>query len=85
VTAPDRLISFVPQVSPPQQSATQRVGLVPIRQLDPGEVADAVKRGQELVATGKILPARLVLKKAAEMGNAPAALGGGEDPHRARR
>jgi hypothetical protein len=73
-------VAFRP-ASPPQQStapavplAAQRVGLVPIRQLDPGEAAEAVKRAQQLIVAGKILPARLMLKKAVEMGNAAAAL-----------
>jgi hypothetical protein len=43
-------------------------------QLDPEAVTDLVKRGQELIAAGKIPAARLVLMRAAEAGDAPAAM-----------
>jgi TPR repeat protein len=42
--------------------------------LDPEEIAGLVKRGRELIAKGEISAARLVLRRAAEAGNAPAAL-----------
>jgi hypothetical protein len=41
---------------------------------EPDPVWAAVQRGQELITAGKISEARLVLKMAAEAGNAPAAL-----------
>jgi hypothetical protein len=40
----------------------------------PEEIADLVKRGRELVAAGKIRDARILLKRAAEAGDASAAL-----------
>jgi hypothetical protein len=43
-------------------------------QLGPDEIAALVKHGQDLIADGKFLLARLVLGQAAEAGSAPAAL-----------
>ena len=40
----------------------------------PEEIADLVKRGRELFAAGKIRDARILLKRAAEAGDASAAL-----------
>jgi len=53
-----------------------------IRQLDPEEIAGLLKSGQQLIAAGKIPASRLVLKRAAEAGDASAALalGGTYDP-----
>jgi hypothetical protein len=48
--------------------------VVPTNQIDADEIADLVKRGRELVAARDILTARLVLKRAAEAGDASAAL-----------
>jgi TPR repeat protein len=45
-----------------------------ITPLDPEEIATLVKRGHELLKTGDIASARLVLRRAANAGNAPAAL-----------
>jgi TPR repeat protein len=52
------------------------------RLVDPAEVADLLKRGRELVAAGNIPAARVLLKRAAEAGDASAALelGGTYDP-----
>jgi hypothetical protein len=44
-----------------------------IRQLSPDETAALLKRGNELVASGDLAAARLVLQRAAEAGNARAA------------
>jgi hypothetical protein len=44
------------------------------RQIPPDEVADLLKRGQDLIADGKFGLARLALARAAEAGSAPAAL-----------
>jgi TPR repeat protein len=43
-------------------------------QLDPEQIAGLLKRGGELIAAGDVSLARLVLKRAAEAGNASAAL-----------
>lgn len=45
-----------------------------IRQLDPGEIAALLKRGDKLIASGDLAAARLVLQRAAEAGDARAAL-----------
>jgi len=45
-----------------------------VLQLDPGEIATLVKRGDELMASGDLAAARLVLQRAAEAGDARAAL-----------
>jgi hypothetical protein len=44
-----------------------------IRQLSPDETAALLKRGNELIASGDLAAARLVLRRAAEAGNARAA------------
>jgi hypothetical protein len=44
------------------------------RPLDPDEIAGLLKRGDELIASGDLGAARLVLRRAAEAGNARAAL-----------
>ena len=53
-----------------------------IRPLDPEEIAALLKRGDELIASGDLGAARLVLRRAAEAGNARAAfaLAGTYDP-----
>jgi len=61
--APARL----PATSPPPQSET-------VRNLDPQEIAGLIKRGQDLLASGDILSARLLLQRAAEARAARAAL-----------
>ena len=45
-----------------------------MRNLDPKEILVLVKRGQELLASGDILSARLLLQRAAEARDARAAL-----------
>jgi hypothetical protein len=45
-----------------------------IHQLDPDEIATLLKRGDELIASGDLAAARLVLRRAAEAGDARAAL-----------
>jgi hypothetical protein len=55
---------------------------VPSRALDPAEVDVLVKQGQQFVAAGDFVTARLVFQRAAEAGNAAAALalGASYDP-----
>ncbi len=45
-----------------------------IHQLDPDEITTLLKRGDELIASGDLAAARLVLQRAAEAGDARAAL-----------
>ena len=53
-----------------------------ILRLDPSEIASAVKRGDDLIASGDLAAARLVLRRAANAGDARAAmtLAGTYDP-----
>jgi hypothetical protein len=53
-----------------------------IHTLDPSEIASLLKRGDDLIASGDLAAARLVLRRAAEAGDAHAAmtLGGTYDP-----
>src|SRR5262249_11626470 len=46
----------------------------PIRQLDPREIADLIKRGEGFISAGDLASARLVLQRAAEAGDPQAAL-----------
>jgi hypothetical protein len=67
-------------VPPPQPQAPQPVKSAPT--LDNGEIATLVKRGEELLQNGDLASARLLLQRAAESGNASAALalGSSYDP-----
>jgi TPR repeat protein len=58
-----------------------------LRQLDPEEVALLLKRGEVLIAQGDIVSARLMLTRAAEAGDARAALtlGASYDPDMLRK
>jgi hypothetical protein len=53
-----------------------------IRHLDPGEIASSLRRGNDLIASGDLAAARLVLRRAANAGDAHAAmtLAGTYDP-----
>jgi TPR repeat protein len=58
----------LPEAAPPQTAAA------PVRRLDPGELANLLKRAKGLIAIGDIAPARLLLERAAEAQEASAAL-----------
>jgi hypothetical protein len=60
----------------------EKKALKPLLKLPPDEIAMLLRRGQELLKLGDIAAARLMLRRAAEAGNAPAALalGGSFDP-----
>jgi hypothetical protein len=53
-----------------------------IHRLDPGEIASSLRRGNDLIASGDLAAARLVLRRAANAGDARAAmtLAGTYDP-----
>jgi hypothetical protein len=55
---------------------------LPVPTLDPGEIAGLVKRGNDLIVSGDLAAAQLVLRRAAESGSAEAAitLAGTYDP-----
>jgi TPR repeat protein len=67
--------------APPPQVA-ERTPQPATRSLDAGEVDVLVKQGQQFVAAGDFVTARLVFQRAAEAGNAAAALalGASYDP-----
>ena len=65
---PTAWIATDPHSETPPKEATS------MPQLGPDQIADLLKRGGELIAAGDISLARLVLKQAAEAGNASAAL-----------
>jgi hypothetical protein len=87
-TAPSLLIAPTPpQPTPPQQQPQQQEqqpiappvppaaarAEPPIREISPGEIAGFIKRAQELLATGDLQAARLLLLRAAEAHDARAA------------
>ncbi len=55
-------------------AASPKVPRQAVRQLDPEEIASLLKRGEDYLASGDIAAARLVLQRAAEAGDARAAL-----------
>jgi hypothetical protein len=65
-TAPEASIS-----APPAQP---KAATMITRQLDTDEVTSLIARGEELIGTGDLASARLLLRRAAEAGNARAAL-----------
>ena len=72
------------QGAAPQEAALAEV-MIPaevIHRLDPNEIASSLKRGNDLIASGDIAAARLVLRRAANAGDAHAAmaLAGTYDP-----
>jgi TPR repeat protein len=61
--------------APPAASAAESVApSVPVRHLDPGEIASALTRGTALIASGDLAAARLVLRRAADAGDARSAM-----------
>ncbi len=74
----------VPQSSAPQTTAAPEIAIPgdAIHHLDPAEIASLLKRADGLIASGDLAAARLVLRRAAEAGDAHAAmmLAGTYDP-----
>jgi TPR repeat protein len=60
-------------VAPPGPAVAARAE-PPVREINPGEVAGFVKRAQDLLATGDLQAARLLLLRAAQAHDARAAL-----------
>ena len=60
-----------PQAAPVAESMTPPE---PIHHLDPDEIASALKRGTALIASGDLAAARLVLRRAADAGDARSAM-----------
>jgi hypothetical protein len=78
--APQRTPPVIERAPPPQ--AAERAPQSAARSLDAAEVDVLVKQGQQFVAAGDFVTARLVFQRAAEAGNAAAALalGASYDP-----
>jgi len=72
VAAPPAAVAQTPP-QPAAAEATPQAGAEPI-QLSPNEVAALVRRAQELLASGDLQAARVLLRRAAEAQNARAAL-----------
>jgi hypothetical protein len=81
---PVQNVERAPPAPAPVQSAERSPppAPAPSRSLDPGEIDVLVKQGQQFVAAGDFVTARLVFQRAAEAGNAAAALalGASYDP-----
>jgi TPR repeat protein len=60
-----------PQAAPVAESM---IPADPIRHLDPNEIASALRRGTALIASGDLAAARLVLRRAADAGDARSAM-----------
>ena len=65
------LQDVAPQAAPVKESV---IPADPIRHLDPNEIASALARGVALIASGDLAAARLVLRRAADAGDARAAM-----------
>ena len=78
VSAPSK-----PAPEPPSTVQSPAPALV-TRHLEPDDVASLIKRGEDLIKSGDLALARLALRRAAEAGDAPAALllAGTFDPNR---
>ena len=67
-------VAVAPPVAAPPVAVPPPVAAPPARQLDPEEVALLMKRARDLLSSGDIPPARLLLRRAADAGEANAAL-----------
>ncbi len=65
------LQDVAPQAAPVAESM---IPADPIHHLDPNEIASALRRGTALIASGDLAAARLVLRRAAEAGDARSAM-----------
>jgi hypothetical protein len=74
--APPAAVAPAPAQPPSQAAAaaTPQARAEPIQELSPNEVAALVRRAQELLASGDLQGARVLLKRAADAQNARAAL-----------
>jgi len=72
--APAAVVAPVAVAAPPAVAAPSVVAAPPIRRLGADELATLMTRGKALLDSGDISPARLLLERAAEAGEASAAL-----------
>ncbi|MGC1777401.1 MAG: hypothetical protein WBB34_05590 [Xanthobacteraceae bacterium] len=81
---PSIAVAMPPATMPPQPPATPEISpavttasvdaVTPTPQIDDTEIAEMIKRGKALLVSGDIASARLLLRRAADAGNAEAAL-----------
>ena len=64
----------VPAAATPSRSADAERSLARADHLDPNEIASSLRRGDALIASGDLAAARLVLRRAADAGDARAAM-----------
>ena len=64
----------VPAAATPSRSADAERSLARAEHLDPNEIASSLRRGDALIASGDLAAARLVLRRAADAGDARAAM-----------
>jgi hypothetical protein len=64
----------VPTAATPSRSADEERSLARADHLDPNEIASSLRRGDALIASGDLAAARLVLRRAADAGDARAAM-----------
>jgi cell division protein FtsB len=64
----------VPAAATPSRSADEERSLARADHLDPNEIASSLRRGDALIASGDLAAARLVLRRAADAGDARAAM-----------
>ena len=67
--------SALQSIAPPDAPVAESVvPPVPVHHLDPGDVASALSRGAALIGSGDLAAARLVLRRAADAGDARSAM-----------
>jgi hypothetical protein len=64
-------VAALPPSPPPEEAAPARAA---VRELDPNSIKLLMQQGEQFVASGDLVSARLVYRRAAEAGNAAAAL-----------
>ena len=72
--APPQPQAMAPPSQPAAAADTPQARAEPVRELSPNEVAALVRRAQELVASGDLPAARMLLRRAADAQNARAAI-----------
>jgi hypothetical protein len=70
----DETISMAPPTAAPPPPPPPPVAKAPVRTMDPEQIALLVKQGEEFIAAGDLVTARTVFRRAAEAGDAGAAL-----------
>jgi TPR repeat protein len=75
VSSPSAPVPLLPQPEPKETTASPAVSQHPAqRQVDQAEIVVLLKRGKNLIASGDLAAARIVLRRAADANDAEAAL-----------